>query len=142
MYKEIYILKLLDGFKSKIFDFSLGFCVCVLGWTSGSCRPAGVEEDRETASGRLRLSADRNGLLQDERGDASLLQISSRFLTHFCSCYTLLLKLLVDFNACNLPVHIIRSPQIPSIKSKPITCLQHRAKSIKSDRFKLIKSLR
>ena len=40
------------------------------GRSSGSCWSAGFAENWKAAPGRLRLTADRNGILQDERGKA------------------------------------------------------------------------
>lgn len=40
------------------------------GRSSGSCRSVGFAEDWEAAPGRLRLTVDGNGVLQDEGGKA------------------------------------------------------------------------
>lgn len=50
-------------------------CYVCAGRPTGSSRPAGAKEDRTAASGRIRLTAHRHGILQDERGKVTQISI-------------------------------------------------------------------
>lgn len=69
--------------------------VLFAGWPSGSGRPAGFAANWTTAPGRIRLSPHRNGIFQNERGNAVF------FLLHFLSInvniYNVLFVLVWDF---------------------------------------------